>query len=101
MDRARAAQNPREALDILDRETDIDLVFSDIVMPGGMTGITLAQEIHILHPEVRVLLTTGYSETFVQGENGDLGRAGFLPKPYRKQDLAEKVRQMLDESAES
>jgi two-component system NtrC family sensor kinase len=92
-----SAQNPREALAMLAAHPAIDLVFSDIVMPGGMTGIQLAKEIASLRPDVKVLLTTGYSETFVQHENGDLAGAGFLPKPYRKQDLAEKLREMLDE----
>jgi CheY-like chemotaxis protein len=99
--KTRQAQDPVEALAALEAHSDVNLVFSDIVMPGEMTGITLAERIRAMRPDVRILLTTGYSETFVRNENDDLGGAGFLAKPYRRQDLAAKVRQMLDEPVSS
>ena len=67
----------------MEREGDIDLVFSDILMPGGMNGLELASQVRARFPHIVVLLTTGYSSS-VQEAVGQ----GFevLQKPY---DLAE------------
>jgi len=54
-------ERPADALDLLSRDNDIDLVFSDIVMPGDMDGLTLAREIHDRYPDLPVMLATGYS----------------------------------------
>jgi two-component system, NtrC family, sensor kinase len=66
-------------LDVLEREDGIDLVFSDILMPGGMNGLELAEAVRRKYPKLAVLLTTGYS-TSAQ----DALRRGFdvLQKPY-------------------
>jgi len=74
--------NAREALELLGNDPRIDLVFSDILMPGGMTGLELGHAIRRLYPEMPVLLTTGYSSSAQ-----DAVREGFvvLQKPF---DLA-------------
>jgi CheY-like chemotaxis protein len=54
--------NATDALTLLRRSDKIDLVFSDVVMPGGMNGIALAQEIANHYPQIPVLLTSGYSD---------------------------------------
>jgi CheY-like chemotaxis protein/two-component sensor histidine kinase len=79
----RWAPDARSALHELERN-DIDLVFSDIVMPGGMDGLSLAQAIRQNHPKLPVVLTTGYSETA-----GTAG-SGFpiLQKPYQIHELS-------------
>jgi DNA-binding response OmpR family regulator len=92
----RQAENPKDALAILAVDEGIDLVFSDIVMPGGMTGVNLAAIVKDLYPAIRVLLTTGYSEVFIKSEDGNTQQTELISKPYRKQDLAEKIRSMLD-----
>jgi PAS domain S-box-containing protein len=76
-------------------EGSIDLVFTDLVMPGGMNGIVLAQEIAKIAPDVPVLMTTGYNEELVA--DGPL-RSGLdvLGKPYRRSDLLDRVRQALN-----
>lgn len=73
----------------------IDLVFTDLVMPGGINGIVLAQEITKIAPDVPVLMTTGYNEELVA--EGPL-RSGLdvLGKPYRRTDLLDRVRQALN-----
>ncbi len=78
----RHAASAQAALDLLERETDIDVVFSDILMPGGMNGLELADTVRRTYPELAVLLTTGYSSSAQ-----DALRRGFdvLQKPY---DLA-------------
>lgn len=88
------AQNADEALAALDRlNTPVDLLFSDIVMPGGMNGIMLAEEVRRRAPATKVLLATGYNEELVEGP----ARPGLdvLGKPYRQTDLADRVSQAL------
>ena len=84
----RHAANADEALRILEEEDDFDLVFSDVVMPG-MSGIELARELRHRKPELRVVLTSGYSHVLAQE-----GRHGFelLHKPYSVESLTRILR---------
>jgi len=95
------AEHARAALDILHARQDIDLLFTDLVMPGTMNGVMLAREARTLRPGIRCLLTTGYAETSL--EHTDTGTAEFdiIGKPYRKQDLGRKIRYILNEAASS
>ena len=89
------AADAREALDLLARQKDIVLVFTDIIMPGKMDGIQLARTAREYHPNLPVLLTTGYArmaET-VKGE------FPILRKPYELSALARAVRSAIDASA--
>ena len=90
------AQNGREALDVLDGGGTVDLMFTDLIMPGGMNGIMLAREAQARRPGLRVLLTTGYAEASL--ERTDAGGSAFdlLNKPYRRTDLIRRVRAVLD-----
>jgi two-component system NtrC family sensor kinase len=78
----RQASSAQAGLDLIDRDGNIDLVFSDILMPGGMNGLDLADAVRRRFPNIAVLLTTGYSSSAQ-----DAVRQGFevLQKPY---DLA-------------
>jgi len=82
----RAAQTGPDALDLLQRER-FDIMLSDVVMPGGMTGIELARECERRHPDMRIVLTSGYA-----GEDVDAALTGapwpFLRKPYTGEQLA-------------
>ncbi len=72
----------------------IDLLFSDIVMPGGMNGFELSREARTIRPDLPVLLTTGYADG---PGRGDLdARIGVLPKPFRPSDLGNRIREILD-----
>jgi PAS domain S-box-containing protein len=86
-----------EALDILKKHPDIDLLFTDMVMPGGMTGAELAIRARQRHPKLKVLYTSGYTDTVTVDK--ELLRNGeqMLNKPYQKRELAERVRGVLDE----
>jgi PAS domain S-box-containing protein len=88
------ASNAQDALDQLEGPDGFDLLFSDVVMPGGVNGITLARQAVADHPRLKVLLTTGFSE----GHLAQGGRVQFptIGKPYRRTELARKVRQVLD-----
>ena len=71
-DEVHTASNAAEALAILEQGTPIDILFTDIVMPNGMNGIALAREARRLRPDIRVLLTSGYSRDRLEaGENMD------------------------------
>lgn len=90
-----AAANAADALQVLHSETAIDLMLTDIVMPGGMSGIDLAREVNRERPEIKVLFSAGYSKQAetLQSE-GKLGP--WLRKPYKQADLAQKIREVLD-----
>ena len=91
--RVLEAENAEAALAILRDTKSIDLLFSDIVMTGQMTGRDLAREAKKLHPKLKVLLTTGYAEKASTGPNEEWQ---ILRKPYRRQELALKVRSIFD-----
>jgi CheY-like chemotaxis protein len=74
----------------------IDLVLSDVVMPGGMSGRELAERLLASRPKLRIIFTSGYN---VEETNTDFFRrdgAAFLQKPYTRADLAKAVRECLD-----
>ncbi|GJE15898.1 Sensor histidine kinase RcsC [Methylobacterium marchantiae] len=82
------------ALDRLESEERIDILFSDVVMPGGMNGVQLAVEARRRRPALRVLLTSGYTCNAL-GEHGVPADQPLLSKPYLRQDLAEKLRLVM------
>ncbi|RDI62426.1 histidine kinase famiy protein [Microvirga subterranea] len=90
------AHSGREALSILDRGEPVDMLFSDLIMPGGMNGVVLAREARRRQPRLKVLLTTGYAEASL--ERTDAGGREFevIAKPYGRLDLARKVRFVLE-----
>lgn len=90
------ARNGQEALEILRNITDIDLLFTDVIMPGGLNGGQVAEEARRIRPDIPILFTSGYTENAIvrQGKL-DLG-AHFLNKPYRPRELAAKVRLILE-----
>ncbi len=89
------ADNGLRALDIIDRETAIDLLFTDIVMPGGMNGFELGRLARERRPSLPVLYATGYAASFSASEKG----ADLLTKPYREADLLAKLRVLLPMNA--
>jgi signal transduction histidine kinase/CheY-like chemotaxis protein len=92
-----AAGNGQAALAMVEAGTPFDLLFTDVIMPGGMNGRQLADEIARQRPGLRVLFTTGYAENaLVHHGRLDPG-VTVLTKPYRKAELAEKVRKALGE----
>jgi CheY-like chemotaxis protein len=89
------AANGSEALDIFPNYPDIALLFTDIVMPGGIAGDELAQRVRVLRPDMKVLFTSGYAEPTVAGRQ--LAEEGsWLKKPYTARELAVRLRELLD-----
>jgi signal transduction histidine kinase len=91
--RVITARNGPAALEILRGPEEIHLLFTDVVMPGGMFGPELARQALLLRPTLKVLFTSGYSEQPVQPLDGS--EAKILNKPYRRSDLASMLRLML------
>jgi PAS domain S-box-containing protein len=90
------AGDGKSALEILGNATTIDLVFSDVVMPGGMTGFDLARNVYRDHPEIKMLLVTGFAGAVLR-QHLEVGESmPMLRKPYRRDELAARVRQVLD-----
>jgi len=82
---------------LLERQTRVDLLFSDVVLPGGMTGAQVAEQARQLRPELKVLFTTGYARNaIVHHARLDKGVA-LITKPFSSAELAVKIRDMLDD----
>jgi len=90
------AENASEALELLDGADTIDLLFSDLIMPGGMNGVMLAREVKRRRPNMNVLLTTGYAESSIERVDARGAEFELIQKPYKRTELATKVRQVLD-----
>ena len=88
------APNGPAALDLLRQPGDIHLLFTDVVMPGGMFGPELARQATQLRPGLKVLFTSGYTQNPVKAPDG-LGDARILTKPFRRHDLAAMLRSAL------
>ncbi|WP_218014125.1 histidine kinase famiy protein [Rubellimicrobium roseum] len=88
------ASDGEEALALLQRVNyEVDLLFTDLIMPGSINGLALAEELQRHAPQVPVLVTTGYNEDLVQGVRGP--GLDVLAKPYRRSELADRVRSAI------
>ena len=92
-----AATNGPEALALLREDIPCDLLFTDVIMPGGLTGPKLAEAAHVLRPGLPVLYTSGYTENAIIHHGRVDPGINLLHKPYRKPELAAKLRAVLDE----
>ncbi len=94
--RVIVARNAPAALDILREPETIHLLFTDVVMPGGMFGTELAREAAGLRPGLKILLTSGHAEHPVNATDGRGRAVHILSKPYRRLDLASMLRSVLN-----
>jgi CheY-like chemotaxis protein len=90
------ATNAAEAIALFAARVVVDVVFSDIQMPGPMDGLGLARWVRQHHPDIHVMLTSG---------NADANRAAgaakaFFPKPYRSAEVAARIRSVLAQATE-
>ena len=93
-----AAAGP-QALELLQQVSDFDLLFTDVVMPGGLNGPQVADAARSLRPGIRILFTSGYTENAIVHHGRVDAGVELLSKPYRRQELAAKVRKVLDAPA--
>jgi len=90
-----SANNGKRALGILAQQPNVDMLFSDIVMPG-MNGYELAETAIAEHPQLKVLLTSGYTEMAVARNGQERFNANLISKPYSQRELAQRIREILE-----
>jgi len=89
-----AADGP-SALAILKSGVHADLLFTDLIMPGGLSGRELAKLANELHPHLKIVLTSGYSEDFVFDRDPDEKAPITLRKPYQLSELGRVMQEVL------
>jgi PAS domain S-box-containing protein len=94
--RVFTANDGQEALDTLQNEPTIDLLFSDVVMPGDINGYELAEKATTNRPEIKVLLASGYTGKSLIRDGLSHINTNLLSKPYTQAELATQVRDILD-----
>lgn len=90
-----SASNGPEALELLNQNPDVRLLFTDVIMPGGMNGRQLADAACKLRPDLKVLYTSGYTENAIVHHGRLDPGVILLSKPYQRKDLVNKLRQVL------
>lgn len=93
--RTLVAGDGASALALVDQGAKFDLLFTDIIMPGGMNGRELADAVRLRRPGVRVLYTSGYTDDAIVHEGHLDPGVALLKKPYRKSELSQKIREVL------
>ncbi|UGX95758.1 ATP-binding protein [Bradyrhizobium barranii subsp. barranii] len=96
-----SAANATEALAIVAEGTPFDLLFTDIVMTGGVNGRELAEQMVAARPSLRVLFTSGYAYDSLHAQGRATMGAPLLAKPYRKAELARMLRRSLDTAVDA
>ena len=92
-----AAKDGKSALALFEEASDIKLLFTDIMLPGKMSGIDLAKRVRARAPSLKVLYTSGNAADAIT-EKGELRKSyNFIQKPYLRKDLAVRVQKLLDE----
>ncbi len=93
--RVLEADTAAQALPMLASHPEIALLFTDIVMPGGISGDELAREARLIRPDIKIILTSGFAEPGVAVREL-AASASWLKKPYTAMDLALRIRELLD-----
>lgn len=93
---ATAVDRAQPAIDLLARGETFDLLLSDVVLPGGISGMHLAKTVLRDHPEMPMLLVSGHPVDVVAPDGMPAGRIAFLRKPFRKRELAQTLSELLD-----
>jgi CheY-like chemotaxis protein len=95
------AENASAAIDVLQSDMAVDLVFSDVVMPGEMTGFDLREWVRVNRPDLPVVLTSGFAEDVVRARENVEGSNQILRKPYGREDLVQAIERGLQQAPHS
>lgn len=90
-----AATNGEQALRTLDKNPAVDVLLTDIVMPGGINGVELARQVRRVTPQVKVLYTSGFPEGVIADKSGAKLDAPLVAKPYTRDGLARAIGNLL------
>jgi nitrogen-specific signal transduction histidine kinase/ActR/RegA family two-component response regulator len=90
------ARDGAAALEVLEREQAIDLLWTDVVLPGGMSGPEIARRARLLRPSLKVLFASGYTGSAIQELGPPIADVPLISKPFTIEDLAQAVRTALD-----
>lgn len=93
--RVASASSGAEALEVLESQGDVDLLFTDVVMPGSIGGRVLAEKARQMRPGIKVIFASGYFEGALVGKGELETDVQFLTKPYIKRELAKKIEEAL------
>lgn len=98
--RVVTASNGPEAMRLAAGSVHFDLLFTDLMMPGGMNGVQLAMEMRGVYPSIPVLLTSGYTDIGFAQQTSSVNHLNVLHKPYTGKELASKIRQAIRDAAD-
>jgi len=93
-----SAADGQQALEILSGDAQVDLLFTDVVMPGGLSGRQLADKAREIDPDLPILYTSGYTENAIVHQGRLDEGVHLLQKPYRREELSTKIRRVLAEA---
>ncbi len=89
------AEDGRDALQQLDAHPEVDLVFTDIVMPGDLHGYDLAREVRLRRPTIKLLYTSGYALSAALSRTAPIVDARLVAKPFKLDQLIGEIRRAL------
>ena len=92
-----SAADGMEAVSVIKSTEPIDFLLSDLMLPGGISGRRVAEEMRRHRPEVKILLMSGYADETLKREDTPDSADTLLNKPFRRSELASKIRALLDE----
>jgi CheY-like chemotaxis protein len=92
------AANAIEAVSVFASRKPVDVVFSDVSLSAAMDGLMLARWLHQHHPDIPVMLTSGYGGSARQAATDLVGNTSFLSKPYRQAAAVSHIRALLEEA---
>jgi CheY-like chemotaxis protein len=95
--RVLEAHDGPSALRLLERQARVDLLFTDVVLPGGMTGAQVAEQARGVRPSLKVLFTTGYARNAIIHQGRLDKGVRLITKPFSSAELAARIRDVLDE----
>lgn len=90
------AENAQSAMVLFESNNSVVLLFSDILMPGGIDGVDLAKWVHTHYPDVKILLTTGYSKDLFNDKDKNIIPFSVIRKPYAIENLTDKISLLLE-----
>jgi CheY-like chemotaxis protein len=90
------AEDGLDALSQLDTHPEVDLLFTDIVMPGDLHGFDLARQARLIRPDIKLLYTSGFALAAALSLTGPIEDARLVRKPYRLNQLIREIRRTLD-----